>query len=247
MRKALVIVLTAVALLIAESGPAAAEELIVGCDTGFRPFVFIGPGGSYTGFEAELWRSVAERQGFAFRFIRMEFTSLVSSLAKKKIDVALGGITINAEREQAIDFSFPYFHSSLRLLVRASDDTIADIGDLVDKVVATKEGTTSATFAANIQTKAVQLYPVIDEAYQALQKRKVDAVLFDSPAIADYVETSGRYIAKAVGRVHQRQSYGIALQQDSPIRERVNIEILKLMEEGRLDILFRKWFGYVPQ
>jgi ABC-type amino acid transport substrate-binding protein len=93
----------------------------------------------------------------------------------------------------------------------------------------------------------VQLFPAIDEAFRALQKRKVDAVLFDSPAIADYIQTSGRYIAKTVGRVHQRQSYGFALQQESKLREKVNVEILKLMEEGRFDILFRRWFGYVPQ
>ena len=219
----------------------------MGCDTGFKPFVFIGSGGSYTGFEVELWRMVAHRQGLAYRLIRMEFKSLVPALAENKIDVALGGITINSAREQIIDFSHAYFQSSLRLLVRASDDTIADIGDLVDKVVATKEKTTSATFVSNIQTQSVMLFPTIDGAYLALHKRKVDAVLFDSPAIANYVQTSGRHIAKIVGRAHQRQSYGIGFQQGSELREKVNLEMLKLIEDGRMDILFRKWFGYVPQ
>ncbi len=226
---------------------AEAKELIVGCDTGFRPFVFIGSGGSYTGFEVELWRIIAERQGLTYRLIRMDFTTLIPALVERKIDVALGGITINAEREQVIDFAYPHFHSSLRLLVRMSDESIADIGDLVDKIVATKEGTTSATFIGNIQTGSVSLFPTIDEAYMALQKRKADAVVFDSPAIADYIQTNGRYIAKTVGRIHQRQSYGIALQQGSALREKVNVEILRLDQEGRLDILYRKWFGYVPQ
>ncbi len=247
MRVAIRIVLMVLALSLPASQSGAAKELIVGCDTGFRPFVFIGSGGSYTGFEVELWRIVAERRGLSYRLIRMDFKSLVPALAEKKIDVALGGITINAAREKLIDFSHAYFHSSLRLVVRTSDETIADIADLVDKVVATKEETTSATFVSNIQTKSVQLFPTIDEAYRALHKRKVDAVLFDSPAIADYIHTSGRYIAKTVGRVHQRQSYGIGLQQDSALRKMVNVEILKLIEEGRFDILFRKWFGYVPQ
>ncbi|KPJ77702.1 MAG: hypothetical protein AMJ54_06885 [Deltaproteobacteria bacterium SG8_13] len=249
-RTAAVAFLLVLALSLPVSGPAAeqgAKELIVGCDTGFRPFVFIGPGGSFTGFEVELWRLIAQRQGLPYRLIRMDFASLIPALAENKIDVALGGISINAEREQIIDFSYPHFHSSLRLLVRMSDEAIADIGDLVDKVVATKEGTTSATFVSNIQTRSVLLFPSIDAAYLALHKRKVDAVLFDSPAIGDYLQTSGRYIAKTVGRVHQRQSYGIAFQQGSALRETVNVEILKLVEEGRMDILFREWFGYVPQ
>ncbi len=247
MNKAVMAVLLGLALLLPASAAAGGGELIVGCDTGFRPFVFIGPGGSITGFEVELWRIIAERQGFAYRLIRMDFASMLPALAEKKIDVALGGITINAERERVIDFSYPHFYSSLRLLVRMSDERIADIGDLVDMVVATKESTTSETFVTNIQTRAVLLFPTIDEAYQALHKRKADAVLFDSPAIADYIQTSGRYIAKTVGRVHQRQSYGIAFQQGSELREKLNVEMLKLIEEGRFDILFRKWFGYVPQ
>ena len=247
MRTAAAIALAVAALLASAVAEGQAEELIVGCDTGFRPFVFIGSGGSYTGFEVELWRIIAERQGLDYRLIRMDFTSLIPALVEKKIDVALGGITINAERERIIDFSYPHFHSSLRLLVRMSDEAIADIGDLVDKVVATKEGTTSATFVNNIQTRSVSLFPTIEAAYLALHKRKVDAVLFDSPAIADYIQTSGRYIAKTVGRVHQRQDYGIAFQQGSALKEIVNVEMLTLVEEGRLDILFREWFGYVPQ
>ena len=245
--KAAAAALMVCALLLSAAVAVEAEELIVGCDTGFRPFVFIGSGGSYTGFEVELWRIIAERQGLAYRLIRMDFKSLIPALADKKIDVALGGITINAQREQIIDFSYPHFHSSLRLLVRMTDETIADIGDLVDRVVATKEGTTSATFVNNIQTRAVSLFPTIEAAYLALHKRKVDAVVFDSPAIADYIQTSGRHIAKTVGRVHQRQSYGIAFQQGSALREKVNVQMLKLVEEGRMDILFREWFGYVPQ
>ena len=247
MQTAAAIALAVAALLVSATAEGQAEELIVGCDTGFRPFVFIGSGGSYTGFEVELWRIIAERQGLDYRLIRMDFTSLIRALVERKIDVALGGITINAERERIIDFSYPHFHASLRLLVRMSDEAIADIGDLVDKVVATKEGTTSATFVNNIQTRSVSLFPTIEAAYLALHKRKVDAVLFDSPAIADYIQNSGRYIAKTVGRVHQRQDYGIAFQQGSALREKVNVEMLTLVEEGRVDILFRKWFGYVPQ
>ena len=247
MKNTVLVVLAVLVMALPFSTAATAKELIVGCDTGFRPFVFIGAGGSFTGFEVELWRTVAQRLGLEYRLIRMNFKSLLPAVSQKKIDVALGGITINAEREQMVDFSYPTFHSSLRLLVRASDASIADIGDLVDKVVGTKQDTTSEAFVTNIQTRSVRLFPTIKEAYQALHKRKVDAILFDSPAIADYIQSDGRYIAKTVGRIHQRQSYGIALQKESELRKKVNVEILKLMEEGRFDILFRKWFGYVPQ
>jgi glutamine transport system substrate-binding protein len=234
-------------VVIVGAGSLQAKPLIVGCDTGFKPFVFIGPDGNYTGFDIELWDSVAKRLKLNYKLVRMEFKDLIPALVNKKIDVALAGITMLSQREKKIDFSFPYFESDLRILVRAGDKDISDIGDLDNKVVATKQGTTSAKFVKNIQTEKVRLFRTIDEAYRALQKDQVDAVIFDSPSILNYVHTDGKDIAKIVGRSHQRQYYGIALQQGSDLREMVSIEILKIMEEGYYDIIFRKWFGYVPQ
>jgi glutamine transport system substrate-binding protein len=234
-------------VLIVGAGALQAKTLIVGCDTGFKPFVFIGPDGSYTGFDIELWESIAKRLKLDYKLERMAFKDLIPALVNKKIDVALAGITIISQREKQIDFSFPYYESGLRILVRAGDNQISDIGDLDQKVVATKQGTTSAKFVNNIQTGQVRLFRTIDEAYRALQKGRVDAVIFDSPSILNYIHADGKDIAKIVGRSHQRQYYGIAFQQGSDLREKVSIEILKYIEEGYYDIVFRKWFGYVPQ
>jgi glutamine transport system substrate-binding protein len=247
MRFSLKVLLLLWIVLIVGAGSIQAKPLIVGCDTGFKPFVFIGPDGNYTGFDIELWDSIAKRLKLNYKLVRMEFKDLIPALVNKKIDVALAGITIISQREKQIDFSFPYFESDLRILVRAGDNQISDIGDLDKKVVAAKQGTTSAKFVKNIQTEQVRLFRTIDEAYRALQKGRADAVIFDSPSILNYIHTDGKDIAKIVGRSHQRQYYGIALQQGSDLREKVSIEILKFMEEGYYDIFFRKWFGYVPQ
>jgi glutamine transport system substrate-binding protein len=247
MRFSLKVLLLLWIFLIAGIGSLQAKPLIVGCDTGFKPFVFIGPDGNYTGFDIDLWDVIAKKLKLKYKLVRMEFKDLIPALVNKQIDVALAGITIISQREKKIDFSFPYFESDLRILVRASDDEISDIGDLDKKVVATKQGTTSAKFVKNIQTERVSLFQTIDEAYRSLQKSRADAVIFDSPSILNYIHTDGKDIAKIVGRSHQRQYYGIALQRGSDLRENVSIEILKLMEEGYYDIIFRKWFGYVPQ
>lgn len=240
-------VLAVIILLTAGTGSLWAQPLIVGCDTGIKPFVYIGPEGDYTGFDVELWKAIAKKLGLEYKFAPMDFKQLIPALENKKIDVALAAITIQSEREKRIDFSFPYFDSGLRLMVRASDKQISDIGDLDDKVVATKRGTTSAEFVNNIQTGTVKLFPTINEAYLALKKGRADAVIFDSPAILNYINTDGKNIAKTVGRLHKRQFYGIGFRRGSDLEKKVSITILTMMEDGLYDIIFRKWFGYVPQ
>jgi glutamine transport system substrate-binding protein len=228
-------------------GIAVAEPLTVGCDVDFKPFVYKSAKGEITGFDIELWNALAKELGHTYRLIPMKFTELLPALAAGKIDVALAGITIRSDREKMVDFSFPYYESGLQIAVRADDNHIGNIGDLVDKTVGTKEGTSSADFLKNIQTKSVRLFPSIEAAYTALQEKTVDAVVFDVQSTLTYLAGSGKGSIKTVGPPYRRQFYGIAFQQGSPLREPFNIKLLQYMEDGWYDIVFRKWFGYVPQ
>jgi glutamine transport system substrate-binding protein len=224
-----------------------AETLVVGCDHSFKPFVFKDKQGKLTGFDIDLWAAIAKDLNVTYELKPMDFDALIPALIEKKIDLALAGMTINSGRERLIDFSFPYFESGTRLMVRADDTRIGDIGDLVDKVVASKHGTISSGFAANIQTKKVVQYLTIGEAFAALQEKAVDAIIFDAPNLLYFANNEGKGKVKIVGRVHQKQAYGIAFQPGSPLREKVSITLLKFIEEGDYYIIFRKWFGYVPQ
>ena len=156
-------------------------------------------------------------------------------------------MTISSGRERVIDFSFPYFESGLRVMVRADNAEIGDIGDLDDKVVATKHGTTAAKFVKNIQTREAKYFRTIDEAYAALLEKKADAVVFDEPNLLHFVKYESKDKTQIVGRRYQTQAYGIALPPGSPLREPVTIALLKFIEDGQFYILFRQWFGYVPQ
>ena len=54
-------------------------------------------------------------------------------------------------------------------------------------------------------------------------------------------EGSGQ--VQVVGRLFEKQNYGIGLQQGSPYRKRVNQVLLKLAEDGFLGELRQKYFG----
>lgn len=83
----------------------------------------------------------------------------------------------------------------------------------------------------------------VDQAYRRLQAGKVDAVVYDAPVLQHYAAAKGRGRVRVVGLVFQEKSYGMALGFRSPHRDRVNIALLRLMEEGVYQQLKDKWFG----
>ncbi len=83
----------------------------------FSPLV-IKKDDRYFGFEIELWEKVAKDLGLEFSYSEYKFKDLLSALSKKKIDVAIAGITMTAEREIDADFSHDTFNSGLQILIQ---------------------------------------------------------------------------------------------------------------------------------
>ena len=81
------------------------------------PFI-MGSSGRFTGFEVELWESIAKRADLDFIFEKYDtFQELLRLVGQAKTDVALAAITINEEREEVMDFSHPTFDSGLGILL----------------------------------------------------------------------------------------------------------------------------------
>src|SRR5262249_56509006 len=70
------------------------------------------------GFEVDLADSLAGRMGRKARFVQNQWDGLVPGLERGEYDVVINGLEITAERAQKINFSTPYFYSTLTLTRR---------------------------------------------------------------------------------------------------------------------------------
>jgi len=116
--------------------------------------------------------------------------------------------------------------------------------DLRGKIVGTKAGTTSVEILEELGAKVV-VFPYIQDAYRELTKpnSKIDAVVFDAPNVRYYAANEGKGKAAIVGDLFDKQNYGIALQEDSQLRENINRVLLKLQESEVYDKIYERWFG----
>ena len=99
-----------------QTGP---KSLTVGISP-FSPFVIDSAHG-IEGFSIDLWRAVASTLNVEYRFVKSKIISgTLDDVVEKRVDVALGGISINSEREALFDFTYPFFQSGLGILVMKS-------------------------------------------------------------------------------------------------------------------------------
>jgi len=114
--------------------------------------------------------------------------------------------------------------------------------DLQGKTVATVAGTTSEDVLKSLGAAIVPTIK-IEEAYEKLKKNKVEAVVFDAPVLVYYSLNEGLPWTEIVGELFDKQNYGIALPEGSPLREEINRAFLRIKESGQYDLFYRKWFG----
>ena len=119
-----------------------------------------------------------------------------------------------------------------------------DIGgpqDLPGRKVGVVAGSTSGTFTRDIGAR-VSDFPNVTDALDALNRRQVDAVVYDAPVLLYYSAHDGRGKVEIAGSLFKRENYGILFPQGTDLRKPINETLLRLRENGRYEALYNKWF-----
>ncbi len=128
------------------------------------------------------------------------------------------------------------------LTVNTLQGDINKPSDLASKAIATVEGSATIKILSNLGAQ-VHPYPTVRAALDALIAGKVKAVVYDSPILKFVLQGEAYTALTTVGGEFDVSNYGFALQQDSPLRERLNQALLTLSENGTTEKLREKYFG----
>ena len=141
-------------------------------------------------------------------------------------------------------FVLAYFTAGITTIFTVQElrGNIGGPQDLPGRRVATIERSAAAQYLER-QGISSLLFETVDEAYEALGEEEIDAIVYDAPVLKHYATREGKGRVRLVGLVFQEQNYGIALPQDSPYREAINIALLELIESGQYRELYDEWFG----
>lgn len=85
------------------------------------PFVSLEDSETPYGYSIEFWNKVANDLDFKTEWVRYDSVpEMLAGLKSGEVAVAIAGISITSAREaQGFDFSYPFYHSGLQLMVRS--------------------------------------------------------------------------------------------------------------------------------
>ncbi|MDE0137210.1 MAG: glycine betaine/L-proline ABC transporter substrate-binding protein ProX [bacterium] len=84
----------------------------------------------------------------------------------------------------------------------------------------------------------------LDDAYDQLAQGEVDAVVFDAPVLQFHVSHRGEGTVTTVGPLFDKVQYGLMVSEDdTALRERIDLALLDLIESGIYKQIHDRWFG----
>ncbi|MEV0946368.1 glutamate ABC transporter substrate-binding protein [Rhodococcus sp. NPDC049939] len=250
-----VVALAVVASACGGSGPKSAVEsasdgkLTVGIKYDQPGLGLRNPGGSFTGFDVEVAKYVADKLGVEpqnISFKEAPSPQRETLITNGEVDYIVATYSITDARKQRVDFAGPYFLAGQSLLVQANNTDITGPESLSDaKKLCSVSGSTPAQTVKDRYARDVQLqeFDTYSACVEALRNGAVDAVTTDDIILAGY---AARYPGelKIVGEPFTEEPYGIGLAKgDDESRAKINDAIDEMIADGSWERAFNDTVG----
>ena len=120
---------------------------------------------------------------------------------------------------------------------------VKGVNDLRNKRIATVAGSSATDFLRENNLSFIGV-TTIEDAYELLRNKDISAIVSDAPVLRYYMATGEhRHEFQVVGDLMKRETFGIALPEDSPYEDVLNQALLTLHENGTYDEIYDKWFS----
>jgi len=244
--KAIACLLTALILAMpSPASSAAPSQLVWAADAeGGAPYTFPDPRNpaNIVGFEVDLANALAAHLGREARFAQNQWDGLVPGLERGDYDIVINGLEITAERAEKINFSNPYFISTLTITRRIDDERVQRADDLRGLRVGVLKVTFAERYVQNLGNVTLRSYDSQVQPFIDLALGRLDAVVMDTP-IALYYATGPQ--VKNIELPTARMSFGIGIRKtDLDLLQQVNAALESMKQDGTLRKIYINWGIY---
>ena len=242
---AAVLVLSMVVAFGAVSAFAEGEKLILGTSADYPPFEFMYLDDNnemvYGGIDVAAAGYIAEQMGRELVVENMSFDYLLVALSKGDYDIVMAAIEDTPERENAADFSDPYYTDMPAMIVApaADADQYKTLADFSGKSVGAQTATTKEDVVRD-QMPGAELVSIqnVNDLVNQLVYNKIDAVVMDGAVAMNFVESNPDLaIVDASSELGEAAPYCVAVAKGDPkgLLPAINEAIAKMMEEKVMD------------
>ncbi|GGB42906.1 amino acid ABC transporter substrate-binding protein [Oceanisphaera marina] len=99
------------------SAQAQTEQPIKVGITQVPPFVMQNDDGRWEGISIDLWEDIAKGMNREYEWVPLSFGALLDAVENGEVDVAVGALTMTADRDTQFDFSHPFYQTGLSIAI----------------------------------------------------------------------------------------------------------------------------------
>jgi polar amino acid transport system substrate-binding protein len=234
-------------------GPARAGDTIrIGTEGAYPPFNYL-EGNELQGFEIDIARSLCERMKATCVFSVVDWDSLIPDLVEGRIDAIVASMEINDERRERIDFTRSYYHTPAAFMTRTDSDLASVTPQALEgRTVGVRAGSPHAAYLAHhYPGTTVRAYGSLDDASLDLSLSRIDAVLGDKIALAEWLKRGKeasccKFLADAPWDASTLgEGYGIGVRQgDTALARRFEAALDSIEGDGTYDRIRQRYFAF---
>ena len=165
--------------------------LVVTTEAGYAPFEFLDENDNVVGLDASLAQALADDLGVELDIQNIAFDSVVAEVQAGNADMAIAGLTPNADRKKSVDMSDMYYAGGQCMLVLEENlDKYATKESLAGAVMATQKAALQETLMAEQFPDAEPLLlPDFPQCIANLKNGECAAVMIDEISAEQYMQT----------------------------------------------------------
>lgn len=197
------------------------------------------------GFDVDFATEIASMLGVELEVVQVGSPDRIPFVASGKIDFVMGAMTRNPERAKVIDFTVPVHTEIFGVLTtEAKPFTTWEDLNSADVTLVQVRGTTPIAFIEeNLPDANVTLLDNYPDAVRALAQGRGDAMLDVIDFVGEHMnnhDVDWKVVETPVDIYYC--SLGVAKGEGS-LKDWLNVAIFELHRRGKIDELWKKWFG----
>ena len=212
--------------------------------TDIAPFCYIKDG-QIVGYDVDIMVRFCKAYGYGLEMSSVEISSIFAGLATGMYDVSATGLTVTEERAESVNFADPdYTGGVVAVVANRGQNAVRfrTMQDFAGKTIGVMAGSISDQLVSAVVSGCeFQYYDDASALLLALQSGQLDAVAHDMP-VAQLAVARQPDLAIFPETVTP-DTYGLGLQKDSPLTDKISAIIERYTEDGTLDALREKWLG----
>ena len=225
------------------------DTILIGTTGDYRPLSFREPEtGLYWGFGIEMAREIGARLGVGVKFVPTSWPTLTADILAnpRRMDMAMGGITITEERREKMLMSDGYLANGKTILCRTADadryQSLADLDKREVRVMVNPGGLNEKFANAHLPHATIIVWQKNEEIPNQVAEGNADVMITEITEAPWYVQNDSRLAAPLIGNPFTHGEIGVLMRKgQDDLLALVNTVIAQMKADGTLRKLHEKY------